>query len=152
MRLATWALIGLLVAGCGVLGPTVAPAWRLAPKLQTPDGIVGVFRDADGVHLVLGDQDTGGQRDGADGETLPTIHLFSTSGQTGRTYNSFVFGLAPPGATSVKLTTLDGIGGEVEGGLYLIALREKDILPNKLNWAFLSESGLIISEGANVTP
>jgi len=151
MRLGVAALILLVAAGC-MAGPTVAPLWNLAGVLETPDGVVGVFRDADGVHLVLGNDDTGGQHDGADGESRPTVHLFSTGGQSGRTYNSFVFGLAPPGAVSVHLAGLDGIGGTVDGGLYVIALREKDLLPQNIAWNFQAQSGAVIAEGSNITP
>jgi hypothetical protein len=151
VRLGAWALIVLLGAGC-IAGPTVAPPPDLAGVLETPDGVVGLFRDANGVHLVLGNDDTGGQHDGANGESLPTVHLFSLGGQTGRTYNSFVFGLAPPGAVTVHLAGLDGIGGTVDGGLYVIALRDKDILPKNVVWSFQAPSGAVIAEGSNITP
>lgn len=152
MKLAAAAMISVLVVGCGSIEPTVATSHPLAAFLDTPDGVVGVFRDADGVHLVLGDQDTGGQHDGRDGEELPTVHLFSMGGDTGRSFNSFVFGIAPPGAASVKLASVNGVGGDIRDGLYVIALREKSVVPDQLHWIFASSSGVTISSGTNVTP
>ncbi|MES2209853.1 MAG: hypothetical protein V4515_06670 [Chloroflexota bacterium] len=139
-------LLASLLVGCNAL--VAQTAWPLQASLDTPDGVVGVYLDARGTHLVLGDQDTGGQKDAG----APTINLFSFGGETGRTYNSFVFGLAPPGATQFELDGLEYIGGGVIGGTYVVALKTRDILPQQLVWRFRSSLGAVLKEGSNITP
>lgn len=118
----------------------------LLVALQTSDGLAGVFRDA-GTHLVLAGQDTGAQRETVD---PPTVHLLAFDGDTGLAYNSFVFGLAPRGATQVKLVGMDGLGA-VENGVYVVAIKTKDVLPTQLNWVFSDAAGMVIAQGWNIT-
>ncbi|MBI2763654.1 MAG: hypothetical protein HYX54_07905 [Chloroflexi bacterium] len=110
---------------------------------------MGVFRDAAGIHFVIDGQDTGGHQPD---RMAPTVDLFSLSGDTGRVYNSFVYGLAPVGSVRVELAGLEPIGGTVEDGLYALALRDEDILPTKLRRRFVSSAGVVLAEASNITP
>ena len=148
MRLGLLALAVVVVAGCGLTEATPTPP-PIQARLDTPDGVVGVFRDGAGIHFVIDGQDTGGQHPD---RTAPTVDLWSTGGDSGRVYNSFVYGLAPVGAVRVELAGLAPIGGTVEDGLYILALRDKDILPTKLQWRFVSSAGAVLAEGSNSTP
>ena len=148
IRLGLLALAVVVVSGCGLTGATPTPP-PIQVRLDTPDGVVGVFRDGAGIHFVIDGQDTGGQHPD---RTAPTVDLFSLSGDTGRVYNSFVYGLAPVGAVRVELAGLAPIGGTVEDGMYILALRDKLILPTKLQWRFVSSAGVVLAEGSNITP
>jgi len=143
-------LLAVLLAGCNASPyPSVPPsALALLASLDTPDGIVDVFRDTRGMHLWLG-QDTGGQNESG---LPPSVHLFSTGGESGLTYNSFVFGVAPSGATQVELSGIDYIGATVTNDVYVMALEAKDILPTQLVWTFRNGQGDVISRGSNITP
>jgi len=148
MRLGRLALAVVVVSGCGLLEATPTPP-PIQVRLDTPDGVVGAFRDGTGIHFVIDGQDTGGK---PSDRTPPTVDLFSTGGDTGRVYNSFVFGFAPVGAVRVELAGFEPIGGTVEDGMYILALRDEDILPTKLQWRFLSSAGAVLAEGSNITP
>lgn len=149
MNLLRLAFASSLVLGCGVPpSPTSAPSIPpLAASLNTPDGSVGVFIDRLGTHLWLG-QDTGSQG----GTKPPTVHLFSLDGETGRTYNTFVFGLAPQGAVKVDLDGLEYVGGIVANGAYVIASEAKDVIPSQIVWTFHDAEGNVIAQGSNITP
>ncbi|MBI2780606.1 MAG: hypothetical protein HYX55_02265 [Chloroflexi bacterium] len=139
--------IALVLSGCTLFPTPSPPPPVLLVSVDTPDGTIGVFKNERGVHLWLVNQDTGAQKV----TPTPTVHLFTLGGETGRTYNSFVFGAAPPGAARVELAGLQAIGGEVKGGVYILALRDKSILPTQLNWKFVTEFGAVVVQGSNIT-
>ena len=143
----------VIVGACSVTVPEPAgpsPVQRpLVVSVDTPDGVVGLFRDANGTHLVLDGHDTGA-KDESSG--APTVHLVAFGGETGRVYNSFVFGLAPSGASEVEFAGMDQLGGAVVNGLYVVAIKAKDINPIQLNWTFRDRAGAIVKQGSNITP
>jgi len=71
-----------------------------------------------------------------------SLHLFSYGGNTGEAWNSFVFGTAAPGTVRVEVSGFpDQRGGNVIGGAWIIALREKDLSPPDITWRFISDDG-----------
>ena len=147
--------MALAVAGCAYLVPTPSPEPRptrppFVVLTETPDGIVGVARDISGLHLWINGSEVTSNLDQGD---PPTIHLITFSGETGMTYNSFVFGLAPPGARTFEVAGQpDPIGGVVQRGTFVIALKAKDLLPQQLNWTFRNPAGDVVARGSNITP
>jgi len=139
-------VLSALLAGCGTT-PVTNSRPTLWTSIETPDGVAGVYRDAAGVHLVLNQQDTGPQ---FAREPL-SVHLFSLSGETGLTYNSFVFGVAPVGASDVELN-YDGVTAPIRRRVFLVALRQRDVLPQEIEWKFLGPGGLVIAQGTNISP
>jgi hypothetical protein len=148
-RLALLAL-SLTLSGCALYqaAPTPAPVPpQLLVSIDTVDGTIGVFRAAGRLHLWIGNDVTSQAE-----TTPPTVHLISYGGETGLTYNSFVFGTAPPGAVRVELAGFQAIGGDVKGGAYVLAVRDKEVLPTQLNWTFLAAGGAVVLKGSNITP
>jgi hypothetical protein len=80
-----------------------------------------------------------------------SVRLLSYGGETGEEYNTFVYGTAPAGATSVSLFWPSGtVGGQVWGGAWLIVLREKDVTPGQLHWRFRSADGGLVASGDGI--
>jgi hypothetical protein len=144
-------LLGSLVAGCGTVStatPTAPPS--LVTRIETPDGSAGVARINNALQLLLF----------ADGGWHPvthvpdqpgqtTIHLYTYGGDSGRTTNSFVFGDAPPGAAMFRVS-LEGAQERVTSGVFLVALRLKDLTPSELHWTFLKADGTTLSSGSGI--
>jgi hypothetical protein len=127
--------------------PTLPPFIALA---ETSEGIVGVARDIAGLHLWVYGFESTHVRPESD---PPSIYLISLSGETGQAYNSFVFGLAPPGASTFALAGQPGsIGGSVTHGAFVIALQAKDLLPQQLLWTFSNPAGDIVARGTGIKP
>jgi hypothetical protein len=146
-------VIALVVGGCSWLvpkpspepPPTLPPFVTLA---ETSEGIVGVARDITGLHFWLyGSEGTHVRPEG----DPPNIYLVTFDGDTGQIYNSFVFGLAPPGATTFELTGQPGsIGGSVTQGVFVIAVKAKGLLPQQLLWTFRNPAGDIVARGTGI--
>jgi hypothetical protein len=147
-------LATMVLAGCVSPAPTLPPTPpTFAASVDTPDGRVGV---------TLANSTLGLYSVGPGGEiTLittkqgaapgATVHLSSYGGQTGLAYNTFVFGLAPAGATRFEIVPAgQALGGEVVEGVFLVALRAKDVTPQQLNWEFISEDGSVIERGSGI--
>lgn len=142
----------LLVAGCGVTTSAIDAADRagldraavvdvggaaIVPVLRA-DGSISILAivERDGVWLTEPLTSAPG--------TIATdsVHLFSYGGATGETWNSFVFGSAAPGTARVELAGFpDQRGGTVGSGVWLIALPEKDLGPDDLEWRFIADDG-----------
>ncbi|MBI3745869.1 MAG: hypothetical protein HY264_04980 [Chloroflexi bacterium] len=78
------------------------------------------------------------------------VYLSTLGGDTGAATNSFVFGNAPPDATSVVIQP-GRETGKVEGGLFLVGLAQKDLLPTNLAWQFLSSAGTVVQAGTGIS-
>jgi hypothetical protein len=143
------------LAGCSLLAPGVQPVPPtplpiFAVTLDTPDGEVGVVRKQSGLELVFvnGGGGTSAQFDGQ----APHIYLITYGGETGQTYNSYVYGVAPAGATSVEFAGFDApLRSPIVGGTFLVALKEKEVKPSDLHWTFLSGAGAVILRGSSIT-
>lgn len=73
-----------------------------------------------------------------------SLHLFSYDGATGEAWNTFVYGTAAPGTVRVRLSGFpDQRGGTVVGGAWIIALREKGLGPDDIEWAFVADDGTV---------
>ncbi len=73
---------------------------------------------------------------------MDSLHLLSYAGETGEAWNTFVFGSAAAGTVRVELAGFpDQRGGTVVDGAWIIALREKDLGPEDLEWRFIAEDG-----------
>jgi hypothetical protein len=150
-------VIVLAVAGqaaaCGPAGGPVEAAARLgvdpasvvdlgnaavAPSIG-PAGIsIVAIRERDGEWVVSPITTSPGPV-GAD-----SLHLVSYGGATGEAWNSFVFGTAAPGTVRVELAGFRGQrGGRVIDGAWIIALRERDVSPQEIEWRFIGEDGSV---------
>jgi hypothetical protein len=68
----------------------------------------------------------------------------SYGGATGEAWNSFVFGTAAPGTVRVELVGFQAQrGGRVVDGAWIIALRERDVSPQEIEWRFIGEDGSV---------
>ena len=71
-----------------------------------------------------------------------SLHVVSYGGATGEPWNTFVFGTAAPGTERVELPGFpDQRGGEVVHGVWVIALRQKDLQPADITWRFVNADG-----------
>lgn len=111
----------------------------LAPAVGT-DGVVSIvaIRQVEGAWVTTPLTSSPGSR-GAD-----SVHLFSYDGATGTDWNAIVFGTAAPGTVRVELDGFpDQRGGSVIGGTWIIALREKGLEPDDIEWRFIDEDGAV---------
>jgi hypothetical protein len=147
------ALVVLAVGGCAWVVPTPSPEPppTLPPFItltETPEGIVGAARDITGLHLWVDGYEVTHVRHQGD---PPNIYLITYGGATEQIYNSFVFGLAPPGATTFELAGQPGsIGGSVTEGAFVTALKAKDLLRQQLLWTFRNSAGDIVARGTGI--
>jgi hypothetical protein len=81
-----------------------------------------------------------------------SLHLLSYGGETGDEWNTFAFGTATPGTVRVRIEGFpDQRGGTVVDGGWIIALREKDLGPDGIHWAFEAEDGTVRT-GSGIFP
>ena len=81
-----------------------------------------------------------------------SLHLITYGGATGDEWNTFVFGTAAPGTLRVELANFpDQRGGTVVDGAWIIALREKDLTPQDIEWRFIRPDGEVRS-GVGIFP
>lgn len=80
-----------------------------------------------------------------------SVHLFTYGGESDAVWNSFVFGTAPPQGSRVELAGFDGTGGQVSNGAWVVALKEKDLLPPQLEWTLIDALGKPIASGSGTT-
>jgi hypothetical protein len=150
------ALVALLAAigfaGCGIVPSPTAPQPSLAIHVQLPDGVAGLARSDGQLSLML--PVSGGGVSAATSATdrpgKTAVHLLTRGGDTGTTTNTFVFGNAPIGATSIEVQP-GGAVGVVQGGLFLVGLAQKDQVPSNLTWRFLNSAGAVIETGTGIT-
>jgi len=145
----------LLLQGCSVLAPappTVVPTPlpHFITTVDTPDGTVGIVMGETSIHLVFVDGG-GGTSSEPDGDP-PHVYLLSSGGETGAVYNSWVYGIAPPGAATFELAgAQDALGGQVVDGTFVVALKAKDVRPADLHWTFRAADGSVVMTGAGIT-
>lgn len=112
------------------------------------DRRVGVRIDAGRLDLVVMERDLFGNWTGhiiTSTRATPgqdSLHLVSFGGQVDFTWNSFVYGTAEQGTTAVSVAGLEGaVGGRVMNGVWVIALRQKDLEPGNIQWTFHRADG-----------
>jgi hypothetical protein len=149
--LGSLALAAAIICGCGGTA-----------RLPVPDGAVVHLGDSDAAAVlegglvellvaVHGQQDLRTITSGAGRAGVLSVRLLAYGGDTSEQYNSFVYGTAPAGATSVSLSwPADDVGGQVWGGAWLIALPEEDVTPDQLHWQFKAADGSVIASGDGV--
>lgn len=151
-------LLAALLAGCADdLGSVARHHGVATPAIVrlTDTFAVAAPRTGDGVEVVaftgIGDRwsaeimayDSGGE---------VTARLVTMGGATGQEWNSFLFGTAPPASSRIVVDGLAGTGGQVAGGAWVIALRERDLSPHHLRWSVLDALGDVIASGTGITP
>lgn len=77
------------------------------------------------------------------------VFLFRDEGEP-EEWNTFVYGTAEPGTARVELEGLEGVGGDVVAGAWLIVLRETDVTPEQLHWRFLRPDGSVRRAGEGI--
>jgi hypothetical protein len=80
------------------------------------------------------------------------VQMISYGGETGETWNTFVYGVAGGEVSRVVLDGRPGAGGQVIDGAWVIALRERDLEPGDIHWRFLSARGGVVASGTGITP
>jgi hypothetical protein len=119
-------------------------------RLETPDSIVHVLLQERSVVLTFVSGGGGTRRDIE--VDAPNVYLLSYGGESGLTYNTFVFGRAPAHAARVELAGFaQSLQSPIVAGAFVVALKEKDVSPNDLHWTFLSGNGTVIARGSNIT-
>lgn len=81
-----------------------------------------------------------------------SANLFSLSGETGDEWNSFFYGTAPDNVSRVEVEGLDGTGGQVVDGAWVIAFRDRDLTPEAMRWQFVDALGGIVESGTGIFP
>jgi len=79
-------------------------------------------------------------------------HLVSMGGETGQEWNSFFFGTASGVASRVVVDGIDATGGQVADGAWVLAFRDRDLVPGQLAWRALDAIGRVIDSGTGITP
>ncbi len=152
--------IAATLAACSLLrSGSPSPGYEfvrlpLVVKVETEDGIMGVARRNGALVLVTGPTEDmlHEQTSSADRKGEAALTLLTVGGETQpRTFNTWVFGNAPPGAVKF-VTTLGGVGGEVVDGVFVLALPYKDLPVTALRWSFLNAAGEVVVSGRELTP
>ena len=81
-----------------------------------------------------------------------TTHLVTMGGETGEEWNSFLFGTAPEVASRVVVSGHTATGGHVADGSWVLAFRDRDLLPGQLTWSVLDAIGGVIASGTGISP
>lgn len=155
MRRALLALVTALVAGCAL--QTIDPA-SLLPVL--PAAVVRFDGQAAAALAVRGRVEVwvAYQSDGRPtakpitaSAAVPTgldrVLLLTCGGEIAEECHTFVYGTAEPGTARVELVGVEGLGGQVVEGAWLIVLRAADVTPDQLHWRFLGADGTVRREG-----
>ena len=99
-----------------------------------------------------GDWVTSVRGSGSPAPASGSAHLISTAGETDAEWNSYFFGTAPEFVSRVSVEGLEGAGGQVVGGAWVLAFREKDLVPTELRWQFLDARGRVVDSGTGLFP
>ena len=78
------------------------------------------------------------------------VWLYSAGGDTGDEWNTYVFGIASPDVSRVEVEGVDGVGGQVADGAWVIASREKDLTPDDIDWRFVDPYGAVLASGHGI--
>ena len=153
-----------LVAAC--VPPSEAEAVQAARDLGFAEaGIVGLDDEAaialrDGATVVVKVVRREGDRwvssaitSHRDSGNEPSVHLVSYD-NTGDAWNTFVYGSALPGVSTVRLEGFpQQAGGRVGAdGTWLIVLPDEDVAPPQLRTKFLSATGAVLFSGEGIFP
>jgi len=164
-------VLTLLVAGCGTgtqLGtaeggrPTTIATEALPADqvtLLSSDRAIGVRYRFGRLDLVSLTRDPGGRwvarilTSTRASRGQDSLHLISYGGtDTGEEWNTYVYGTAGPGVDHVALEGFpEARGGKVASGVWVIALREKDVTPAAIRWKFVATDGSVTS-GEGIFP
>lgn len=86
------------------------------------------------------------------GTAPSSLNLVSLDGETGDEWNTWVYGTAPETVSRVDLIGLDGEGGRVVDGAWVIVLRDRGVTPDDIHWAFLDALGATVESGVGIFP
>jgi hypothetical protein len=86
------------------------------------------------------------------GSAASSLNLVSLDGETGDEWNTWVYGTAPDTVSRVDLIGLDGEGGRVVDGAWVIVLRDRGLTPGDIEWEFLDALGATVESGAGIFP
>ncbi|MGQ0607939.1 MAG: hypothetical protein ACT4OQ_05705 [Chloroflexota bacterium] len=151
-----------MLGGCADdLGSVAAQQGITAPAIvRLSEGVaVAARRVEHGVEVVAftGTAGTGWSADvigsgsgGGAGEMA--AHLVSMGGETGEEWNSFFFGTASGGVSRVVVDGIAAPGGQVADGAWVLAFRDRDLVPGQLGWRALDAIGGVIDSGIGITP
>jgi hypothetical protein len=148
--LAALAVAGLLATGCGLFEPS-SPAPSFVAAFAGPEGLVGLTRSNGAIALYI-PNGAGGTTEITTTPDRPgdlTVHLAALGGSTQARLNSFVYGNAPAGAATVEVTP-ETVVGQVQNGLFVVGLQQKDLNPLLLHWKFLRLDGTVVLSGSGI--
>jgi hypothetical protein len=86
------------------------------------------------------------------GSAASSLNLVSLDGDTGDDWNTWVYGTAPESVSRVDLIGLDGEGGRVVDGAWVIVLRDRGLTPADVEWEFLDALGATVERGVGMFP
>lgn len=86
------------------------------------------------------------------GTATSSLNLLSLDGETGDEWNTWVYGTAPETVSRVVLIGLDGEGGRVVEGAWVIVLRDRGLTPADIDWEFLDALGATVESGVGIFP
>ncbi len=86
------------------------------------------------------------------GSAASSLNLLSLDGETGDDWNTWVYGTAPEAVSRVDLIGLDGEGGRVVDGAWVIVLRDCGLTPGDIEWEFLDALGATVESGVGIFP
>jgi hypothetical protein len=81
-----------------------------------------------------------------------STQLLSLGGQTGDSWNTFVYGSATDDASRVTLVGYSGAGGQVVDGAWVVVLHAKDFKPSDLHWRAVDAFGHVLESGTGISP
>jgi hypothetical protein len=122
----------------------------------TSERAVAAHRDGGGVRVVEYRRENGGWvrqvlATASVGSARESVDLVSSGGDTRDEWNTWVFGVAAPPAARVEVADLDGVGGQVVDGAWVLVMHERDLTPGDLEWRFLDPSGAVVQSGSGLT-
>ena len=79
-------------------------------------------------------------------------HLLASGGATDSQWNSFFYGTAADGVASVRVSSAGTTGGRVVNGVWVVALKAKDLKPDDISWQFLDNAGGSVLSGTGIFP
>lgn len=81
-----------------------------------------------------------------------SAQLISLGGDTGQEWNTFFYGTAPANVSRVVLEGYEAVGGQVVDGAWVLALREKDLTPDDMQWKHVDALGVTVESGTGIFP
>ncbi|HET7645759.1 MAG TPA: hypothetical protein VFM03_04675 [Candidatus Limnocylindria bacterium] len=87
------------------------------------------------------------ERAGATSPRGGSVSAVSGGGEMIGPWPTFVFGAAPPGVARVVVAGIDGVGGQVVDGAWVVASRVENIPMGQIAWQFLDAGGGVVLSG-----